>query len=165
MYCPKNPLYSALLCLVTQSCLTLSDPSFALLFIFLSLQPWRPLVFFAFPTVIPKCRIIGIIQCIVFFIGFTFSNIHVSSLYDFSCFDNIPLPDCTAAAAATAKRLQSCPTLCDPIDGSLPGSSIHGILQVRVLECGAIAFSGLNALQFIYSFIYRRVPWLLSLLL
>ena len=38
-----------------------------------------------------------------------------------------------------AKLLQSCPTLCDPIDGSPPGSSVHGIFQVRVLEWGAIA--------------------------
>ena len=45
------------------------------------------------------------------------------------------------AAAAAAKSLQSCPTLCDPIDGSPPGSSIHGIFQARVLEWGAIAFS------------------------
>ena len=37
---------------------------------------------------------------------------------------------------------QSCPTLSDPIDCSLPGSSIHGIFQTRVLEWGAIAFSG-----------------------
>ena len=36
---------------------------------------------------------------------------------------------------------QSCPTLRDPMDFSLPGSSIHGIFQARVLECGAIAFS------------------------
>ena len=36
---------------------------------------------------------------------------------------------------------QSCPTLCDPMDCSLPGSSVHGILQARVLEWGAIAFS------------------------
>ena len=36
---------------------------------------------------------------------------------------------------------QSCPTLCDPMDCSLPGSSLHGILQARVLEWGAIAFS------------------------
>ena len=36
---------------------------------------------------------------------------------------------------------QSCPTLCDPMDCSLPGSSIHGIFQARVLEWGAIAFS------------------------
>ena len=44
-------------------------------------------------------------------------------------------------AAAAAKSLQSCPTLCDPIDGNPPGSSIHGILQARVLEWGAIALS------------------------
>ena len=37
---------------------------------------------------------------------------------------------------------QSCPTLSDPMDYSLPGSSIHGIFQARVLEWGAIAFSG-----------------------
>ena len=48
----------------------------------------------------------------------------------------------TAAAAAGAKSLQSCPTLCDPIDSSPPGSSIHGIFQARVLEWGAISFSG-----------------------
>ena len=44
-------------------------------------------------------------------------------------------------AAAAAKLLQSCPTLCDPIDGSPPGSPIPGILQARILEWGAIAFS------------------------
>ena len=43
--------------------------------------------------------------------------------------------------ATAAKSLQSCPTLCDPMDCSLPGSSIHGIFQARVLEWGAIAFS------------------------
>ena len=37
-------------------------------------------------------------------------------------------------AAATAKSLQSCPTLCDPIDGSPPGSPVPGILQARTLE-------------------------------
>ena len=48
------------------------------------------------------------------------------------------------AAADAAKSLQLCPTLCDPIDGSLPGSSIHGIFQAGVLEWGAIAFSDLE---------------------
>ena len=43
-----------------------------------------------------------------------------------------------AAAAAAAKWLQSCPTLCDPIDGSPPGSSVPGILQARILEWIAI---------------------------
>ena len=42
------------------------------------------------------------------------------------------------AAAATAKSLQSCPTLCDPRDGSPPGSSVPGILQARTLEWVAI---------------------------
>ena len=46
-----------------------------------------------------------------------------------------------AAAAAAAVSLQSCPTLSDPMDCSLPGCSIHGIFQATVLEWGAIAFS------------------------
>ena len=45
------------------------------------------------------------------------------------------------AAAAAAKSLQSCPTLCDPIDGSPLGSSVPGILQARTLEWVAISFS------------------------
>ena len=48
---------------------------------------------------------------------------------------NIPL------AAATSKSLQSCPTLCDPIDGSPPGSAVPGILQAGTLEWVAISFS------------------------
>ena len=44
-------------------------------------------------------------------------------------------------AAAAAKLLQSCPTLCDPIDGSPPGSTIPGILQARIMEWVAISFS------------------------
>ena len=52
---------------------------------------------------------------------------------------SVPRPvRCTAAAA---KSLQSCPTLCDPIDGISPGSPVPGILQARTLEWGAIAFS------------------------
>ena len=46
-----------------------------------------------------------------------------------------------SAAAAAAKSLQSCPTLCDPIDGSPWGSTVPGILQARILEWGAISFS------------------------
>ena len=59
------------------------------------------------------------------------SNLGSSSL---SC-------DLTSAAAAAAKSLQSCLTLCDPIDGSPPGSSIPGILQSRTLDWVAISFS------------------------
>ena len=43
--------------------------------------------------------------------------------------------------AAAAKSLQSCPTLCDPIDGSPPGSAVPGLLQARTLEWVAISFS------------------------
>ena len=46
-----------------------------------------------------------------------------------------------AAAAAAAESLQSCPTLCDPTDGSPPGSPVPGILQARTLEWVAISFS------------------------
>ena len=54
-------------------------------------------------------------------------------------------PNCAGTtAAAAAKSLQSCPTLCDPIDGSLSGSAVPGILQARTLEWGAIVFSGWN---------------------
>ena len=45
------------------------------------------------------------------------------------------------SAAAAAKSLQSCPTLCNPIDGSPLGSSVPGILQARILEWVAISFS------------------------
>ena len=51
--------------------------------------------------------------------------------------------------AAAAESLQSCPTLCDPIDGSPPGSSVPGILQTRVLEWAAFSFS--NPTQTTYS--------------
>ena len=47
----------------------------------------------------------------------------------------------TVAAAAAAKSLQSCPTVCNPIDGSPPGSPVPGILQTRTLEWVAISFS------------------------
>ena len=52
-----------------------------------------------------------------------------------------PWSSFSAAAAAAAKSLQSCPTLCDPIDGSPPGSPVSEILQARILEWVAISFS------------------------
>ena len=51
-----------------------------------------------------------------------------------------------SAAAAAVKSLQSCPTLCDPIDGSPPGSPVPGILQARTLEWVAICFSNESTL-------------------
>jgi len=59
---------------------------------------------------------------------------------DIKCYRSIKERDLRRSAAA-AKSLQSCPTLCDPIDGSLPGSPVPGILQARTLEWVAISFS------------------------
>ena len=53
----------------------------------------------------------------------------------------VPRGQRSRMAAAAAKWLQSCPTLCDPIDGSPPGSPIPGILQARTLEWVAMSFS------------------------
>ena len=58
------------------------------------------------------------------------------------CISLMPDDVCAAAAAAAAaKSPQSCPTLCDPIDGSPAGSPVPGILQARTLEWVAISFS------------------------
>ena len=56
------------------------------------------------------------------------------------------------------KSLQSCPTLCDPIDGSPPGSSVHGIFQARVLEWVAISFSILNCRWILYQLSHKKNP-------
>ena len=60
-------------------------------------------------------------------------------LFSFSCFETLY----KWKYAAAAKSLQSCLTMCDPVDGSPPGSSVHGIFQARVLEWSTIAFSAL----------------------
>ena len=67
-----------------------------------------------------------------------FSNL-ISLTPELSLFLNTVLP--SAESTAAAKSPQSCPTLCDPIDGSPPGSPIPGILQARTLEWVAISFS------------------------
>ena len=54
---------------------------------------------------------------------------------------NVPALEPNSAAAAAAKSLQSCPTLCNPIDGLLPGCSVPGILQARTLEWVALSFA------------------------
>ena len=53
-----------------------------------------------------------------------------------------------------AKLLQSCPTLCNPMDFSLPGSSVHGILQARILEWVAMPSSYTCVYVYIYTHIY-----------
>ena len=66
------------------------------------------------------------------------SNYHNITKYDY-LWKYIPMNKKVATAAA--KSLQSCPTLCDPVDGSPPGSPVPGILQARTLEWVAISFS------------------------
>ena len=64
----------------------------------------------------------------------------------------VPVPspgEVVAAAAAAVKSLQLCPTLCDSIDSSPPGSPVPGILQARVLERDAIAFSRRSCYSFL----------------
>ena len=64
-----------------------------------------------------------------------------TNLYWAPTIDNMCSIFYTVYFAATAKSLQLCLTLCDPTDGSPPGSPVPGILQARILEWGAIAFS------------------------
>ena len=66
----------------------------------------------------------------------------ISTLYSYFVYVKGMFPVLTKpTAAAAAKSLQSCPTLCEPIDGSPPGSPIPGILQARTLEWVAISLS------------------------
>ena len=59
---------------------------------------------------------------------------------------------------SAAKSLQSCPTLCDPIDGSPPGSPVPGILQARTLEWVAVAFSGTDNVSVQFSSVAQSCP-------
>ena len=74
----------------------------------------------------------SILQCLAFFVV-QLSHPHMTT--------GKTIPLTAAAAAAAAKSLQSCPTLCNPIDGSPSGSAVPGILQARTLEWVAISFS------------------------
>ena len=71
----------------------------------------------------------------------TQTALSVSFHYLIQPFSSVLVLGSLAAAAAAAKSLQSRPTLCDPIDGSPPGSPIPGILQARTLEWVSISFS------------------------
>ena len=59
--------------------------------------------------------------------------------FRYHCF--IPLLYFNKTEKVKSEVAQSCPTLCNPVDYSLPGSSVHGILQARILEWAAISFS------------------------
>ena len=77
-----------------------------------------------------------------------------------SIFNVLYILKSAVAAAAAAKSLQLCPTLCDPIDGSPPGSTIPGILQARTLEWVAISFS--NAWKWKVKVNLLSCVWLLA---
>ena len=74
-------------------------------------------------------------------IKWSFSNIILSALHFIIMNNFLPLLCFIYMIADAAKSLQSCPTLCNPIDGSLPGSPVPGILKARTLEWVAISFS------------------------
>ena len=78
-------------------------------------------------------------ECFAYVLLFIVSGLTFRSLIHFEFIFVCGVRKCSAAAAA-AKSLQSCPTLCDPINGSPAGSPVPGILQVRILEWVAIAF-------------------------
>ena len=73
--------------------------------------------------------------CVIYLVGKVEKVNHLLLPVEFLCFRN------NFAAAAAPRSLQSCLTLCDPIDGSPPGSPVPGILQARTLEWVAISFS------------------------
>ena len=75
------------------------------------------------------------------------SFLYISSVY--SC--HLFLKSSASVAAAAAKSLQSCPTLCDPIDGSTPVSPFPGILQARILEWVAISLQFLSFIEHIFA--------------
>ena len=70
-----------------------------------------------------------------------FIFININNNYSYYRLSLYYIPVSHWAAAAVAKSLQSCPTLCDPIDSGPPGSPTPGILQARTLEWVAISFS------------------------
>ena len=91
--------------------------------------------------------IFGFLYFVYLAISFLFQAWDVFSYNFIKCFCSLWIsispsdPNSVNVAAAAAKSLQSCPTLCDPIDGSPPGSPVPGILQARTLEWIAVSFS------------------------
>ena len=75
---------------------------------------------------------------------------HVTLLNSF-----ISICVCVFVYESESEVAQSCLTLCDPMDHSLPGSSVHGIFQARVLEWVAISFSRLSSRHFLYTWLYH----------
>ena len=62
-------------------------------------------------------------------------------LYNVESVSSVQRSESAIESESESEVAQSCLTLCDPMDGSLPGSAVHGILQARILEWAAISFS------------------------
>ena len=102
----------------------------------------------------PEQEVINELIKLTFSLEFTWTNVHV--------------PHLSVYLESESEVAQSCPTLCDPMDCSLPGSSVHGIFQARVLKWGAISFSRgssrpreflWNSHQTLFSQIILSVPY------
>ena len=100
---------------------------------------------------------LGLMVCkyLSFIISSSLLSLHQVKTWDW------PFSFLNIHTAAAAKSLQSCPTLCDPIDGSPPGSSVPGILQARILEWVAISFSNYpyNAPQIVKGISFYHKIW------
>ena len=122
-----NHLESPILAQGKQNLFSISLLTFQKLFIYLFLFfNWRIIALQCVDSAVQQLESIIIIYIYIYII-YTYTHTHTHThIY---------------AAAAPAKSLQSCPTLCNPINGSPPGSPVPGILQARTLEWVAISFS------------------------
>ena len=102
--------------------------------------PLEGLFYSNIPRSLPLCPASSPFHALVMLFKLAFENIYwVPTVCQELCLPRfMKLCSLSAAAAAAAKSLQSCPTLCDPRDGSLPGFPVPGILQARTLEWVAI---------------------------
>ena len=107
------------------------------------MEPWEPLLK-VLPTIPPHFQLPLLVQSSptnhLCMLGNLSLGLRYTSRLPYTAF-KVSLIYSHAAAAAAAKSLQSCLTLCDPIDGSPPGSPVPGILQARTLGWVAISFS------------------------
>ena len=128
LFCKKKFrfLWHAVLCLVAQPCLTLCDP--------MDCSPTGSSVYGDFPGKNTGMGCHALFQGIFPTPGLNPGLLHCRQIL--YCLRHQGSPGVGVSEVA-----QSCPTLCDPMDCSLPGSSIRGILQARVLEWVAVSFS------------------------
>ena len=128
------PLFATPWTVACQASLSITNSrSFLKLMSIGSVMPFNHLILccplFLLPLIFPSIRV------------FSNESFHQSGSQNIGASASASTSDLITAAAAAAKPFQSCPTLCDPIDGSPPGSPAPGILQARTLEWVAISFS------------------------